>query len=246
MGEAPTLKSASATLVEMLSEFGEVETTPLTRNGRMGAQRLARSWPLTPQVTHHDEADITDLEARRKAQNAAGGLRLTALPYIIKASVSALQTFPNFNAAFDGEGAQLIQRKYYNVGVAIDTPNGLVVGVVRQCDQKSKADIAQEVNALSEKARGKGLSFNEVTGGGFTISALGGLGGTSFTPIVNPPEVAILGVSRAKEQPVRGPNGEMRWRLMLPLSLSYDHRAINGADAARFASHLCAELEKAE
>lgn len=235
-------EKAPPTLAQMLSEYGEVEVVPLPKYGKMTAQRLAQSWPLTPQVTHHDDADITDLDAARKALNASQGSRLTILPYLMKAVVSGLKAFPSFNGAFDGPGRQLVLRRYYNIGVAIDTPNGLVVGVIRNCDTKSVAELGEELTAMSAKARAKGLSYDEVTGGCFTISALGGLGGTYFTPIVNPPEVGILGVSRTKDVPTKGADGAIDWRLKLPLSLSYDHRAINGADAARFVSHICAQL----
>jgi pyruvate dehydrogenase E2 component (dihydrolipoamide acetyltransferase) len=232
-----------ASLADMLAQFGEVEIAPLPKFGRIAAQRLAQSWPQTPQVTHHDEADVTELERGRKAIAAGGGPRITALPYIVKAVVSSLQAFPTFNGAFDPATGKVILRRYYNVGVAIDTPNGLLVGVVRGCDGKSVAEINEELTKLSEKARAKGLSYDEVTGGGFTVSSLGGLGGTAFTPIVNPPEVAILGLTRVRETAVRGEGDSVQWRLMLPLSLSYDHRVINGADAARFVTHLRAELE---
>jgi len=241
--EARLSDTSRPTLARMLAEFGEVEVAPLSKYGTLAAQRLARSWPQTPQVTHHDTADITELEAARKLANEGRARRLTSLPYLLKAVVSGLKAFPAFNAAFDSEGRQLILRRYFNLGVAIDTPNGLVVGVLRRCDEKSIFELAEEMAALSAKARAKGLSYDEVTGGCFTVSALGGLGGTAFTPIVNPPEVAILGAARLREEPRRGSDGGVEWRLRLPLSLSYDHRAINGADAARFLSHLCAQLQ---
>lgn len=223
------------------SEFGEVETRPLSRVQKLTAQYMARNWVMIPHVTHQDEADITDMEADRKARNAAGeATKLTLLPYLIKAVVEALKSYPQFNASLDGTG-NLVLKKYFNIGVAVDTRFGLLVPVLRDCDRKSIAELAAELAAISTKARDKGLSMTEMSGGCFTISSLGSFGGTSFTPIVNAPEVAILGVTRSQEKPRRASDNSIDWRTALPLSLSYDHRVINGADAARFVARV-AEL----
>ncbi|MEO5566229.1 MAG: 2-oxo acid dehydrogenase subunit E2, partial [Luteimonas sp.] len=216
-----------------------------TRIQKLSGANLARNWAMIPHVTQHDDADITDLEALRVALNdenakaiAKGvGAKLTMLAFIIKASVAALQKYPDFNASLDANGTQLVLKQYFNVGFAADTPNGLVVPVIRDCDRKGVIEIAAESSALAAKARDGKLSPAEMQGGCFTISSLGGIGGTSFTPIVNAPEVAILGVSKASMQPVW--NGEVfEPRLLLPLSLSYDHRVIDGASAARFTAYL--------
>lgn len=225
-------------------KFGPVETEPMSRIRRLSASNLHRNWVSIPHVTQHDEADITDLEAFRKAHQKeaeAKDAKLTLLAFLIRASVSALQTFPRFNASLDPGGEKLIFKRYFHIGVAVDTPNGLVVPVLRDCDRKGLIDLAVELGELSEKARAGKLSPGEMQGGCFSISSLGGIGGTAFTPIVNMPEVAILGVSRASMKPVW--NGEeFEPRLMLPLSLSYDHRVIDGADAARFTRYLAEAL----
>lgn len=224
------------------SEFGEIETRPLSRVQKLTAQYMARNWVMIPHVTHNDDADITELEVQRKTRNAAGeATKLTLLPYLIKAAVAALQSFPQFNSSLDGSGKNLVLKKYFNIGVAVDTRFGLLVPVLRDCDRKSVAELAAELQTISTKARDKGLSMAEMSGGCFTISSLGSFGGTGFTPIVNAPEVAILGVTRAQEKPRRGRDDGIEWRQVLPLSLSYDHRVINGADAARFTAKL-AEL----
>jgi pyruvate dehydrogenase E2 component (dihydrolipoamide acetyltransferase) len=221
------------------SEFGEVESKPLSRVQKLTAQYMSRNWVMIPHVTHNDEADITALEAQRKARNTSGeATKLTLLPYLIKAVVEALKSFPQFNASLDGSGKNLVLKKYFHIGVAVDTRFGLLVPVLRDCDKKSLSELAAELQSISTKARDKGLSMAEMSGGCFTISSLGSFGGTSFTPIVNAPEVAILGVTRADDKPRRGVNDVIDWRLMLPLSLSYDHRVINGADAARFTAKL--------
>ena len=198
-----------------------------------------------PHVTQHDEADITDLEAFRKAHDAMAkeqGTRLTLLVFLIKSCVAALKAFPHFNASLDSDGESLIYKQYFHIGIAVDTPNGLVVPVIRDCDEKSLLELAHELTALSGKAREGKLSPKEMQGGCFSISSLGGIGGTGFTPIINAPEVAILGVSRSSMKPVW--NGEgFDPKLMLPLSLSYDHRVIDGADAARFTRFLATRLE---
>ncbi len=220
------------------AKFGPVETKPLSRIQKISGANLARNWVMIPHVTQHDEADITEMEAFRKAhseQAKAAGYKLTPLAFLIKAVVAALKKFPTFNASLDGEN--LILKNYFHVGVAVDTPDGLVVPVIRDCDQKSLSQLGKEIVEASIKARDKKLGPNDMQGGCFSISSLGGIGGTAFTPIVNAPEVAILGVSRSQTKPVWN-GSEFEPRLMLPLSLSYDHRVIDGASAARFTSYL--------
>ncbi len=225
-------------------KFGPVETEPMGRIQRLSASNLHRNWVSIPHVTQHDEADITDLEAFRKAHQKeaeAKDAKLTLLAFLIRASVSALQAFPRFNSSLGPGGEELILKRYFHIGVAVDTPNGLVVPVLRDCDRKGLIELAAELGELSEKARAGKLSPGEMQGGCFSISSLGGIGGTAFTPIVNMPEVAILGVSRASMKPVW--NGEeFEPRLTLPLSLSYDHRVIDGAAAARFTRYLAEAL----
>ncbi len=226
------------------SRFGDTETVELSKINRVSASNLHRSWVHIPHVTQFDEADITELEAFRKSEGAQlkeQGVRLTLLAFLIKACVKSLQAFPKFNASLSVDGGSLILKKYFHIGIAVDTPNGLVVPVVKNADTKSVLEIAQELQVLSEKARNKKLSPADMQGGCFSISSLGGIGGTAFTPIVNWPEVAILGVSRSELKP-KFKDGEFVPRLMLPLSLSYDHRVIDGADAARFTSFLSRQL----
>ena len=222
------------------SKFGEVEEQPLSRIKKISGANLARNWAMIPHVTQHDDADITELEALRVAlnrENEKAGIKLTMLAFIMKAAVSALQKYPTFNASLDASGETLTLKKYFHIGFAADTPNGLVVPVVRDCDRKGVIEIAQETSALAKKARDGKLGPAEMSGGCFSISSLGGIGGTSFTPIVNAPEVAILGVSKSAMKPVW--NGEkFKPRLVVPLSLSYDHRVIDGAAAARFTAYL--------
>jgi pyruvate dehydrogenase E2 component (dihydrolipoamide acetyltransferase) len=222
------------------AKFGPVEIKPVSRIQRISGARLQASWINLPHVTQHEDADITALEAIRVAQKdkaAHEGVRLTPLAFIVKACVLALKEFPSFNASLDASGENLVFKKYYNIGFAADTPNGLVVPVIRDADRSSLYDIARSLSALSEKARAGKLTAAEMQGGTFTISSLGGIGGTAFTPIINAPEVAILGVSRSSQKPVFE-NGIFVPRLMLPLSLSYDHRVVDGAAAARFIVHL--------
>ena len=222
------------------SKFGEIETKALTRIQKISGANLARNWAMIPHVTQHDDADITDLEALRVAlnkENEKSGLKLTMLAFLMKASVSALQKFPNFNASLDAAGETLTLKKYFNIGFAADTPNGLVVPVVRDVDKKGVLQIAKETGELAAKAREGKLGPAEMSGGCFSISSLGGIGGTSFTPIVNAPEVAILGVSKSAMRPVWD-GKQFAPRLLLPLSLSYDHRVIDGAAAARFTAYL--------
>lgn len=215
--------------------FGPVESRPLSRVQKLVAGYMARNWVMIPHVTHHDEADITGLDVALGALKAAHpDARITPLAFLVKAAVAALKQHPQLNASLDVSGGTLILKKYFHVGVAVDTPGGLLVPVIRDCDRKPVAVIAGEIAALSQKAREKGLPMKDMIGGCFTISSLGGIGGTAFTPIINAPEVAILGITKAQWKPRRLPDGGLDWRLMLPLSLSYDHRVINGADAARF------------
>ncbi|MEH6643194.1 dihydrolipoyllysine-residue acetyltransferase [Vreelandella glaciei] len=222
------------------SQFGEVEEKPMGRLLKMGATNLHRSWLNVPHVTQFDEADITELEAFRKAMKAeveAQGAKLTPLPFMVKACAFALRKFPQFNVSLKGDGETLVWKNYVHIGIAVDTPDGLMVPVVRNADKKSLIEIAKEMAELGKKAQTKKLKRDEMTGGCFTISSLGSIGGTAFTPIVNAPEVAILGVSKAQMKPVWD-GSAFQPRLMMPLSLSYDHRAINGADAARFTAFL--------
>jgi pyruvate dehydrogenase E2 component (dihydrolipoamide acetyltransferase) len=218
--------------------FGEVEVQPLSRIQGLTASFLHRNWVSIPHVTHNDDADLTALEAHRKATATPEAKAPSPLAFFAKALVSGLQAFPKFNASLDGTGKNLVLKKYFNVGIAIDTPKGLVVAVVRECDKKSVRQIADDIAALSAKARARGLPMSDMEGGSMSISSLGGIGGTSFTPIVNAPEVAILGITKSEWKPTRGAGDAIEWRLKVPLSLSYDHRVINGADAARFLRHL--------
>lgn len=240
--EQPILGAVALSAVPPIdySQFGEIETQPLSKIKKLSGAHLHRSWVTVPHVTQHDEADITDLEAFRqslKTETEQQQPKVTLLPFIMKAAVSALKSFPRFNASLDAGGDQLVIKKYYHLGVAVDTADGLIVPVIRDVDQKGIKDLAIELETTSDRARGKKLSPKDLQGGSFTISSLGGIAGTSFTPIVNAPEVAILGVSRAKTQPVYQ-QGEFVPRLILPLSLSYDHRVIDGAEAARFTAYL--------
>lgn len=224
------------------SKFGPVETRELTRIQKLSGANLARNWAMIPHVTQHEDADVTELEALRVALNAEqakrkDGTKVTMLAFIIKATVAALQEFPAFNASLDANGQTLVLKQYFHIGFAADTPNGLVVPVIRDCDRKGVLEIARETSALAAKAREGKLSPADMQGGCFSISSLGGIGGTSFTPIVNAPEVAILGVSKTSMKPVWDGKA-FQPRLMLPLSLSYDHRVIDGAAAARFAAFL--------
>ncbi len=226
------------------AKFGQIEIQKLSRIKRISGPHLHRAWLNVPHVTHHDEADVSDLEAFRKSLKAEAekrGLRVTALAFIMKALVNALKAFPSFNASLSHDGESLILKKYYHIGIAVDTPNGLVVPVFKDVDQKGIYELTEEMGDMSSRARDGKLKLAEMQGGCMSISSLGGIGGTAFTPIVNAPEIAILGVTRAKMQPVW--NGtEFEPRLLLPLDLSYDHRVIDGAAAARFVAHLCSLL----
>jgi pyruvate dehydrogenase E2 component (dihydrolipoamide acetyltransferase) len=226
------------------TQFGPTAIEPLSRIQRISGPRLHASWVNVPHVTQFDIADITDLEQVRaglKDRAQSAGVKLTPLAFIMRACVKALQQFPRFNSALDATGANLIVRKFLHLGFAADTPNGLVVPVVRDADHKDVYELARQLAQLSEKARAGKLAPSDMQGGCFTISSLGGIGGTAFTPIINAPEVAILGVSRSSMQPVYQ-GGSFVPRLMLPLSLSYDHRVIDGAMAARFTTYLAQTL----
>ncbi len=222
------------------TKFGEIETRALSRIKKLSGNNLARNWVMIPHVTQQDDADITDVEAFRVKTNeeiAKSGVKVTMLAFLIKASVAALKKFPEFNASLEPGGENLILKKYYHIGFAADTPNGLVVPVIRNADQKTVIEIAKESSELAAKAREGKLSPAEMSGGCFSISSLGGIGGSYFTPIINAPEVAILGVSKSSMKPVW--NGkEFVPRLILPMSLSYDHRVIDGAAGARFTTYL--------
>ena len=224
--------------------FGAIEIKPLSRIQKISGARLQASWINLPHVTQHEDADITDLEAVRvalKSKASQEGVRLTPLAFIIKACLLALLEFPRFNSSLDASGENLVLKKYFNIGFAADTPNGLVVPVIPNADRLDIYGIARVLGEMSEKARAGKLKNTEMQGGTFTISSLGGIGGTAFTPIINAPEVAILGVSKSSQKPVYD-KGAFLPRLMLPLSLSYDHRVIDGAEAARFVVHLAKVL----
>jgi len=226
------------------SQFGPTEVKPLTRIQKISGSRLHASWVNLPHVTQFDEADITDLEQLRtslKEKAASRGIKLTPLAFILRACVRALQQFPQVNASLDPSGENLVFKKYFHIGFAADTPNGLLVPVVRDADRKDIYEIARCAAELAEKARSGTLGIADMQGGSFTISSLGGIGGTAFTPIINAPEVAILGVSRSQMRPVYR-EGSFVPRLMLPLSFSYDHRVIDGALAARFTTFLSQTL----
>lgn len=222
------------------SKFGPIETLALSRIQKISGKNLQRNWMMIPHVTQFDEVDITEMEAFRQSQKTImekQGLKLTPLVFIMKAVVAALRAFPKFNSSLDAAGENLILKNYFNIGVAVDTPDGLVVPVIRNVDKKGLAELAKELGQISEKARNKQLLPGDMQGGCFSISSLGGIAGTAFTPIINAPEVAILGVSKSSYKPVYE-EGEFVPRLMLPLSLSYDHRVIDGADGARFIKYL--------
>ncbi len=251
-GAAPSGGGAALGLIPWpqidFASFGPIETKPLARIRRISAANLHRNWVMIPHVTNHEEADITaleDLRVQLNRENEKQGIKVTMLAFLMKACVAALQKFPEFNASLDGES--LVLKRYWHIGFAADTPNGLVVPVIRDADRKGVLELARETAALAAKAREGKLAPSEMQGGTFTITSLGGIGGTSFTPIINAPEVAILGVSRSAMRPVWD-GSAFQPRLMLPLSLSYDHRVIDGAAAARFnvyLSQLLADFRRA-
>lgn len=232
---------AAAQVIDF-SQFGKIEAKPLSRIKKISGANLHRNWVTAPHVTQFDEADITDLEDFRKSMLGDAekrDVKLTLLAFLMKAAVNALRTYPNFNSSLSPNGDELIMKQYFHIGFACDTPDGLVVPVVRDVNHKDVLDIARELGELSARARERKLKIEEMQGGCFTISSLGGIGGTAFTPIINCPEVAILGVSRSSMQPVYNTKTKVfEPRLILPLSLSYDHRVVDGADGARFTSHL--------
>ena len=250
-GAAPAALPAGGAALGLLewpqvdfAKFGPIETKPRSRIRKLSGANLHRNWVMIPHVTQFDEADITDLEAFRKTSSAAPeqqGFKLTMLAFLIKACVTALRQYPEFNASLDKTGENLVIKHYYHLGVAVDTPDGLVVPVIRDADRKGVFDLARELAEISKLARDKKLKPGDMQGGTFSISSLGGIGGTAFTPIINAPEVAILGVSRAAMRPVYK-DGQFVARLMLPLSLAYDHRVIDGALAARFTTYLASVL----
>ena len=222
------------------TKFGPTEIKPLSRIKKISGANLHRNWVTIPHVTQNDEADITELEAFRKQMSEEvqkQGIRVTLLAFLIKAAVAALKRYPQFNASLSSDGESLVLKQYFNIGVAVDTPNGLVVPVIRDSDKKGVIQLAKELGEVSAKARDGKLSPTDMQGGGFSISSLGGIGGLNFTPIINAPEVAILGVSRSVMKPV-WKDGQFVPRLMLPLSLSYDHRVVDGAEGARFITYL--------
>ncbi|MDD4963583.1 MAG: dihydrolipoyllysine-residue acetyltransferase [Gallionella sp.] len=226
------------------AKYGAVESKPLSRIKKISGANLHRNWVTIPHVTQFDEADITEMEAFRKelgAEYAKQSIKITPLVFLLKGVVAALQKFPEFNASLDATGENLVLKRYFHIGVAVDTPDGLMVPVLRNVDQKGLVQLAQELAEISAKARDKKITAADMQGGCFSISSLGGIGGTAFTPIINAPEVAILGVSRSSMKPVYQ-DGQFVPRLMLPLSLSYDHRVIDGALAARFTSYLAKVL----
>ena len=243
---APGAAGSGAALTPAVdfAQFGPIEHQPLSRIRKLAGKHLHACWLNIPHVTQHHQADITDLEHFRQTHKDAAkqqGANLTLLVFVMKAVVKALQAFPRFNASLDNGGEHLIIKQYYHLGIAVDTPDGLVVPVIRDVDQKDIMELAQELSALSAKARAGKLGPGDLQGASFSLSSLGGIGGAHFTPIINAPEVAILGLSRADRQPVW--NGEaFAPRLMLPFSLSYDHRVIDGADGARFTTHLAGLL----
>ena len=245
---APSTSAAGGGLPQMppvdFSQFGEVEMRPLSRVRKLSGANLRRNWLLAPHVTQHEEADVTDMEAFRKSladEAKQAGFKMTPLAFLVKAAALALREFPEFNSSLDADGENLALKKYCNIGVAVDTPQGLVVPVLRDADKKGVMTFARELAEISARARAGKLKREEMQGGCFTISSLGGIGGTAFTPIINLPEVAILGVSRAQMKP-QWNGAEFVPRLMMPLSLSYDHRVIDGAHGARFIVRLRALL----
>jgi pyruvate dehydrogenase E2 component (dihydrolipoamide acetyltransferase) len=243
-------KAALPTLpwpAEDFSVYGPVEAKPVGKIQHYVGRVMSRNWSLIPHVTHHDEADVTAFELRRKAWNSANPeKKRTLLPVLMKATVALLQKFPQFNCSLSPDGATVYKKSYFHIGFAADVPSGLLVPVIRDCDKKSIDEIAAEVVAVSDKARTKGLAMAEMSGGCFTLSSLGHIGGTAFTPIINAPEVAILGITRTQSRFLPDANGNPELRQLLPLSLSYDHRVINGADAARFVRAMAEWIEAYE
>jgi pyruvate dehydrogenase E2 component (dihydrolipoamide acetyltransferase) len=242
----PTLEKYPALPLPDFSKWGDVEREPMTSIRRTTARRLSQAWVSIPHVTHYDKADITELEELRKryaskAERAGGKLTVTAI--LLRVVASALKMFPQFNASLDMTDQEIIYKKYYHIGVAVDTEHGLLVPVIRDVDQKNIIELSVELTDISEKARNRKVGLQDLEGGTFTVTNLGGIGGTNFAPIINPPEVAILGISRASMQPMFK-DGGFEPRLIMPLSLSYDHRLIDGADAARFTRWVAQAIEQ--
>ncbi len=228
-----------------LSVYGPVTSAPVGRTQQYVSRAMYRNWSLIPHVTHNDDADITAFESRRKEWNATHpDQKRSLLSALVKASVAALQQYPRFNSSLSADGATLVTKQYFHIGIAVDVPNGLLVPVVRDCDRQSIDEVGAHIAAISEKARTKGLALAEMSGGCFTLSSLGHIGGTSFSPIINAPEVAILGVCRSQDRFLPDAEGRPVLRQILPLSLSYDHRVINGADAARFVRAIADWLDQ--
>jgi pyruvate dehydrogenase E2 component (dihydrolipoamide acetyltransferase) len=248
MTDVPTFLATLAPLpVVDFAEFGEIETCKLSRIQQLTGAFLGRNWVTIPHVTHHDEVDVTEMEARRQTWNAEHApVKATPLALLVRAVAAALIEFPKFNASIDGAQKTLVLKKYVNVGVAVDTPNGLLVPVIKGVPHKGLTELIGDISALAEKARTKGLPMADMTGSSMCVSSLGHIGGTAFTPIINAPDVAILGVTALQLRPAPGPDNGIIWRKMLPLSLSYDHRVINGADAARFVRFIGAQLASPE
>ena len=228
--------------LDSLKDFGEFEVEQQSKIRKLGAKNLTQSWTSIPHVTHFEEIDISIIEDQRSELNKTSETKLTPLSYLVMKVINALQEFPHFNAALVGEG-EIMVRKYFNIGIAVDTKDGLLVPVIKDADKLNIAEVANEIIVLAEKAKNKKLLEKNLSGGTFSISSLGPMGGIGFTPIINPPEVAILGVSRAKKVPSLD-NGNLVEKTILPVALSYDHRVINGADAGRFMNYLKAEIEK--
>lgn len=229
------ITSLPAWPVADFSEFGEVEVKKLTPVQKLTGKFLGRNWLAIPHVTHHDEVDVSEAETRRAVWNSEHpGSKITPVALLVRALARVLPDFPQFNASLGNDGQSIILKKYVNIGVAVDTPGGLLVPVLRGVDQMNLTDIAGAISAIAEKARTKGLSMAEMTGSSMSLTSLGHIGGTAFTPIINAPDVAILGATAIQHRPAPGDDGTVIWHKMLPLSLSYDHRVINGADAARF------------
>ena len=222
-----------------------METVQLPRIQKIVSATLSRNWVMIPHVTHHDEADVTTLEEVRKRLAGLSGRKVTPLAFTMKAAAAALKAFPRFNASLGQNGTSLIVKRYIHLGFAVDTPNGIVVPVIRDVDRKGVIEIATEIVEVSAQARAKGLPLSRMQGGSFTVSSLGPFGGTAFTPIINAPEVAIMGTTRSYEKAMKI-DGQLAWRTMLPMSLSYDHRVINGADAARFCNEFAKALSQPE
>jgi len=232
---------------EDFSVYGPVAAQPVGRIQHHVARVMHRNWVSIPHVTHHDDADVTGFELRRKAWNRANPERKrTLLPVLMKAAVAALQRYPQFNCSLSADGTTVFAKQYFHIGFAVDVPNGLLVPVIRDCDKKDIDDLADEIARISEKARTRGLAMSEMSGGCFTLSSLGHIGGTGFTPVINAPEVAILGICRTRDRFLPDAEGNPALRQLLPLSLSYDHRVINGAAAAQFVCAIADSLNSFE